>query len=194
MPRHGWSRWPARGPRPWDARTSLGRPGSWRAMRVSTPPPAVPAWPVSRKARSAKSSPAMTSTRTRCATTLERRDEAFEIKIADVLCDYREAAVLRVSKSMASDVAIIAYDDKPGIQAIANTAADLPPKPGEHEGFARPHEHKSRGTLTLLAEIDMLTGKVHPRVGAPPVTGVRRLPHVARHILSRGYRHQADSG
>jgi transposase len=95
---------------------------------------------------------------------LERRDEAFEAKMADVLCVYREVAVLRASKSEASDVAIISYDEKPGIQAIANTAPDLPPKPGEHEGFARDHEYKRHGTLSLLAGIDLLTGKVHARV------------------------------
>jgi transposase len=95
---------------------------------------------------------------------LERRDEAFEAKMADVLCVYREVAVLRASKSESSDVAIISYDEKPGIQALANTAPDLQPKPGEHEGFARDHEYKRHGTLSLLAGIDLLTGKVHARV------------------------------
>ena len=52
---------------------------------------------------------------------LERRDEAFEAKMAEVLCVYREVAVLRASNSASSDVAIISYDEKPGIQAIANT-------------------------------------------------------------------------
>nr|WP_294551664.1 hypothetical protein [uncultured Rhodopila sp.] len=50
--------------------------------------------------------------------------------MADVLCVYREVAVLRESKSETSNVAIISYDEKPGIQAIGNTASDLPPKPG----------------------------------------------------------------
>ena len=95
---------------------------------------------------------------------LERRDEAFEAKMADVLCVYREVAVLRASQAETSDVAIISYDEKPGIQAIANTAPDLPPKPGEHEGFARDHEYQRHGTLSLLAGIDLLTGKVHARV------------------------------
>jgi hypothetical protein len=54
---------------------------------------------------------------------LERRDAALETKIAEVLCVYREVAVLRASKSVASDVAIIWYDEKPGIQAIANLRA-----------------------------------------------------------------------
>ena len=92
---------------------------------------------------------------------LERRDEAFETKMADVLCVYREVAVLRASKSMASDVAIISYDEKPGIQAISSTAPDRPPQPRSHAGWARDHEYKRHGTLSLLAGIDLLTGQVH---------------------------------
>ena len=60
---------------------------------------------------------------------LERRDEAFETKMADVLCVYREVAVLQASDAAETDVAIISYDEKPGIQAIGNTAPDLPPRP-----------------------------------------------------------------
>lgn len=92
---------------------------------------------------------------------LERRDEAFETKMAEVLCVYREVAVLRAAEAGGSDVAIISYDEKPGIQAIGNTAPDLPPKPGVHAAFARDHEYKRHGTLSLLAGIDLLTGKVH---------------------------------
>jgi hypothetical protein len=61
-------------------------------------------------------------------------------------------------------VAIIAYDEKPGIQAIATTSPDLPPKPGVHATFARDHEYKRHGTVSLLAGIDLLTGKVHALV------------------------------
>jgi transposase len=92
---------------------------------------------------------------------LGRRDQAFETKMADLLCVYREVAVLRAGEGGASNVAIISYDEKPGIQAIDNTAPDLPPKPGAHAAFARDHEYKRHGTLSLLAGIDLLTGKVH---------------------------------
>jgi len=92
---------------------------------------------------------------------LERRDEAFETKMAEVLCVYREVAVMRAAKAGASNAAVISYDEKPGIQAIGNTAPDLPPKPGVHATFARDHEYKRHGTLSLLAGIDLLTGKVH---------------------------------
>ena len=94
---------------------------------------------------------------------LERRDAAFETKMAEVLCVYREVALLRESQDE-SHVAIISYDEKPGIQAIGNTAPDLPPQPGSHPAFARDHEYKRHGTLSLLAGIDLLTGQVHASI------------------------------
>ena len=61
-------------------------------------------------------------------------------------------------------MAIISYDEKPGIQAIATTAPDLPPEPGVYATFAREHEYKRHGTVSLLAGIDLVTGKVHALV------------------------------
>ena len=99
---------------------------------------------------------------------LERRDAAFEQKMAEVLCVYRKVQVLKkaAAKSNKPDksVAIVSYDEKPGIQVIATTAPDLPPVPGVHATFAREHEYKRHGTLSLLAGIDLLNGKVHALV------------------------------
>jgi transposase len=99
---------------------------------------------------------------------LERRDGEFEQKMAEVLCVYREVQVLKKaavkSNKPGKPVAIVSYDEKPGIQAIAPTAPDLPPQPGVHATFARDHEYKRHGTLSLLAGIDLLTGKVHALV------------------------------
>src|SRR5207244_1509555 len=100
---------------------------------------------------------------------LERRDPEFKHKMVDVLCVYREVKLIKeaaaAAKQAPSDaVAIISYDEKPGIQAIATTAPDLPPVPGVHATFARDHEYKRHGTLSLLAGIDLLTGKVHALV------------------------------
>src|SRR5918995_1057066 len=99
---------------------------------------------------------------------LERRDAEFEEKMAEVLCVYREVALLKkaaaASKKPSKAVAVVSYDEKPGIQAIATTAPDLPPKPGVHTTFARDYEYKRHGTLSLLAGIDLLTGKVHALV------------------------------
>lgn len=99
---------------------------------------------------------------------LERRDAEFENKMAEVLCVYREVEVLKKAAAASSEpsqaVAIVSYDEKPGIQAIATTAADLPPVPGMYPTFARDHEYKRHGTLSLLAGIDLLTGTVHALV------------------------------
>jgi transposase len=57
-------------------------------------------------------------------------------------------------------VAVVSYDEKPGIQAIANTAPDLPPVPGRHKTISRDHEYVRHGTLSLLAGIDLLSGEV----------------------------------
>src|ERR1700686_591240 len=99
---------------------------------------------------------------------LERRDAEFERKMAEVLCVYREVQVMKKaaakSKKPGKPVAIVSYDEKPGIQAIATTAPDLPPEPGVYASFARDYEYKRHGTLSLLARIDLLTGKVHALV------------------------------
>ena len=100
---------------------------------------------------------------------LERRDPEFKGKMAEVLCVYREVKIIKetaaASKKKPSDaVAIISYDEKPGIQAIATTAPDLPPEPGVHATFARDHEYKRHGTVSLLAGIDLITGTVHALV------------------------------
>lgn len=68
--------------------------------------------------------------------------------------------MLRASEAGQPNVATISYDEKPGIQAIGSSAPDLPPRPGSHSGWARDHEYKRHGTLSLLAGIDLLTGKV----------------------------------
>ena len=100
---------------------------------------------------------------------LEQRDPDFADKMAEVLCVYREVKILKQVASTAKNkpnekVAIISYDEKPGIQAIATTGPDLPPEPGRHACFARDHEYKRHGTVSLLAGIDLMTGQVHALV------------------------------
>ena len=99
---------------------------------------------------------------------LEQRDAAFAEKMAQVLSVYRKVKLLKkaavTSKKPSDAVAIISYDEKPGIQAIATTSPDLPPEPHVYPTFARDHEYKRRGTVSLLAGIDLLSGKVHALV------------------------------
>jgi transposase len=98
---------------------------------------------------------------------LEQRAPDFAEKMADVLCVYRQVKILKKAAAASkkpAKVAIISYDEKPGIQAIETTAPDLPPEPGAHATFAREHEYKRHGTVSLLAGIDLVTGKVHALV------------------------------
>lgn len=92
---------------------------------------------------------------------LERRDPDFDVKCAEVLCVYQQVEYILENEELKPlcDV-YLSYDEKPGIQAIGNTAEDLPPVPGEHATIRRDSEYKRHGTLSLLAGIDLVTGEV----------------------------------
>ena len=82
---------------------------------------------------------------------LEQRDPEFEPKMAEILCVYRQVAILRAEgqKSGGHDgtsLALVSYDEKPGIQAIGTTAPDRPPLPGTSPTVMRDHEYKRHGT------------------------------------------------
>ena len=97
---------------------------------------------------------------------LERRDPAFDEKMAQVLCFYREVALVRErgEDPDAPLVAYLSYDEKPGIQAVGTTSPDRPPVPGEHATVGRDHEYVRHGTVPLMAGMDLLTGHVHRAV------------------------------
>jgi len=103
---------------------------------------------------------------------LEKRDPEFEPKMAEILCVYQQVALLRehgqsavsAGEGMDGSLAVISYDEKPGIQAIGTTAPDRPPLPGASPTVMRDHEYKRHGTVTLMAGIDLLTGHVHALV------------------------------
>src|SRR6202163_3895513 len=54
----------------------------------------------------------------------------------------------------------ISYDEKPGIQALATTAPDGPPAPNQNPSHLRDSEYKRLGTVSLLAGLDLHTGRV----------------------------------
>jgi len=57
-------------------------------------------------------------------------------------------------------VVTISYDEKPGIQALATTTWDLPPVPNRFAGHLRDYEYRRPGTVSLLAGLDLHTGRV----------------------------------
>lgn len=98
---------------------------------------------------------------------LEKRDPAFAVRMRDVLLVYQEVA-LQNQAPRAGDqrpaIVTVSVDEKPGLQAIANTAPDLPPVPGKHPGVCRDHEYKRLGTCSILAALDLHEGHVTARV------------------------------
>ena len=56
------------------------------------------------------------------------------------------------------EVHTVSYDEKSGIQAIATISPDLSPNK-ENGTIKRDYEYKRLGTVSLLAGIDLLTGK-----------------------------------
>ncbi len=94
---------------------------------------------------------------------LERRDPDFDEKMANVLCVYKEIEMQNASDEEQKSVTI-SYDEKPGIQAIRNIAAELMPVPGKYAAVSRDYEYRRLGTVSLLAGIDLHTGLVIPLV------------------------------
>lgn len=100
---------------------------------------------------------------------LERKDPEFDRKMHDVLLVYKQ---VEMQSDQDGNIIIpddghqthtLSYDEKPGIQAIANKYPDH--NPTEKNGFIRrDYEYVRLGTLSLLAGIDLLTGEAIPLV------------------------------
>ena len=98
---------------------------------------------------------------------LERRDPQFETKMKAVLLVYRQVMLAPAAGVKAEDGRVIysvSVDEKPGVQALAPTAPDLPPVPGEHPTLARDYEYKRLGTASILASLDLQDGHITARV------------------------------
>jgi len=95
---------------------------------------------------------------------LEKRDPEFDIKMANVLQVYKEISLINEGKIPREKETTISFDEKPGIQAIKNIAPQLHPIANKYKTLMRDYEYKRLGTLSLLAGIDLHTGKVIPYV------------------------------
>jgi len=98
----------------------------------------------------------------------EKRDPDFEAKMHDVLVVYKQIEMQfdkdgNLLPFVDVKTNTISYDEKPGIQATANTSSDR--MPTLSNGYRqRDYEYKRLGTLSLLAGIDLLTGEAIPLV------------------------------
>jgi len=93
---------------------------------------------------------------------LEKRDPEFKKKMNDVLIVYKQIEI-QFETNKTNGTVTLSYDEKPGIQAIANTAEDLLPN-REHGFIGRDSEYKRLGTVSLLAGMDLYTGEIIPLV------------------------------
>jgi transposase len=95
---------------------------------------------------------------------VERRDPEFEQKMAAVLHVYKEVEILNqglvTGAIREAGTVTVSYDEKPGIQALAVTTPDRPPVPGLHASAIRDYEYKRLGTVSLLAGLDLHSGRV----------------------------------
>ena len=84
----------------------------------------------------------------------------------DVLVVYQEVNIQNERPTSSQDLPIItvSIDEKPGIQAIKNVNADLPPIPGKRAYIGRDYHYERLGTLSLLAALDLHTGHVIAQV------------------------------
>ena len=96
----------------------------------------------------------------------DNRDPEFEKKMHDVLVVYQQVNVQNEQSTSSQELPIItvSIDEKPGIQAIKNVGADLPPIPGKRAFIGRDYHYERLGTLSLLAALDLHTGHVIAQV------------------------------
>jgi len=95
---------------------------------------------------------------------VERRDPAFEARMAIVLHVYKEVEIVneyrRSEPGQLPGMVTISYDEKPGIQALAVTTPDRPPVVGQYPSHLRDYEYERLGTVSLLAGLDLHSGRI----------------------------------
>ena len=98
---------------------------------------------------------------------LEKRDPEFDRKMQDVLMVYRDVSIYAegaVHDARPNPIYTVSVDEKPGVQAIGLTAPDLPPVPGKASAVGRDYEYVRRGTVSILAGIDLHSGHIFANV------------------------------
>ena len=97
---------------------------------------------------------------------LERRDPDFERKMQEVLMVYQEVNLQNDGEPTGGmpNMITVSIDEKPGVQAIDTVAPDLPPQPGKHKSVGRDYEYKRMGTVSIIAALDLHTGKIIAQV------------------------------
>ena len=98
----------------------------------------------------------------------EKRDPDFERKMHNVLVVYKQVELQfdedgNLLPFSGQPLHTISYDEKPGIQVLSTTSDDRRPVKGNGV-VQRDYEYVRKGTISLLAGIDLLTGEAIPYI------------------------------
>lgn len=98
----------------------------------------------------------------------EKRDPDFERKMHEVLVVYKQVELQfdengNLKPFIDQPLHTISYDEKPGIQVLSTTSPDRRPVKGNGT-VQRDYEYVRKGTISLLAGIDLLTGEAIPYI------------------------------
>ena len=74
---------------------------------------------------------------------------------AEIVHEYRRAEAGRQL-----GMVTISYDEQPGLQALAVTPPDRPPAVGQYSSHLRDYEYERLGTVSLLAGLDLHSGRI----------------------------------
>ena len=89
-------------------------------------------------------------------------------------------AYQKAPELQAQNVHLVSTDEKTGIQALERAASTLPMRPGEVE--RREYEYERHGTLALIANFEVATGKVITPSLGPTRTEEDFAAHVAQTV------------
>lgn len=98
---------------------------------------------------------------------LEQRDPEFKQKMQEVLVVYKEVNLQnkqQCDNDTSPSIINVSIDEKPGVQAIKNIAPDLQPNLDKYSSWSRDYEYKRLGTVSILAALDLHTGKILAQV------------------------------
>ena len=92
---------------------------------------------------------------------MDEQDPDFETKQREVLYFYKKIEnIIDNNEIDSTKESYLSYDEKPGIQALENRYPDINGK----KQILRDFQYNRHGTLSLMAGIDLLTGKIQSHI------------------------------
>ena len=129
---------------------------------------------------------------------MERRDADFLAKMRNVLLVYQEVELKNEAARNGLPLSLIitvSVDEKPGVQAIANTTPDLPPRAGAYPTVGRDPHYTRLVTWSISGESGSSRRACYcARRGTAQERGVHRVTEGSGCLLPGGVHDSGDSG